>query len=314
MPRNPHHRDPIVAAVLGRYAGGHPVAAGLLARRPGHAAIARVWLLGDSYVLRARSLSARTCAEFVRECALLSQVRGELPFQVPGNLATDDGEACVLADGALWTLHRFLPGHVLRPWQQLHRAPDDERRRLVETLRVLHDATVGLTTARPDAGWLVADAGVRYGEVRESLPPAVRARVETALERHAVHAASLAPNEAAFVHGDFHWGNLLVDDAGRVTGMVDLDWCRIASPVEDVAYTAMMLARDCDGGRPRLDETDRVISWYGLAPRHRDALREAMILYALFDVHLFTVARELPERLRYVDCQTRLLAGICAEG
>jgi len=314
MSCNPTHRDPIVTDVLRRYAKGHPGAAGLPARRPGHAAIARVWLLGDSYVLRARSLSAGTCAEFARECALLDRVRRELPFQLPGNLATDDGEACVLADGALWTLHRFLPGHVLRPWQQLHRAPDDERRRLVETLRVLHDATVGLPAERQDAGWLVADAGVRYAEVRESLAPAVRARVETALERHAAHVAALAPSEAAFVHGDFHWGNLLVDDAGRVTAMVDLDWCRIASPVEDVAYTAMMLARDCDGGCPRLDQTDRVISWYGLAPRHRDALREAMILYALFDVHLFTVARELPERLRYVDCQTRLLAGICAEG
>jgi aminoglycoside phosphotransferase (APT) family kinase protein len=325
--------------VLGRWARGHPDAANLPARRPGHAAIARVWMLGDSYVLRARDLSASTIVDFHRETALLARVRSLLPCQVPTNLPADDGQGFVVADDALWTLHRMLPGRILRPWQDLHHAQEDERRRLVRAMRGLHDATAGLAGLPGDADWLVVDAGRRYAEVRQTLPGGVRARVETALQRHAGHVAALAPAEAVFVHGDFHWGNLLLDPTDRVTGLLDLDWCRIGSPVEDLAYTAMMLARDCDtlqppehagageriaqqsldgagvaSGRsnaPRLEEPERVMSWYGLPQRHHRALHEAMILYALFDVHLFTNAAGLAGRTRYLDCQLRLLEAFC---
>lgn len=241
-------------------------------------------------------------------------MRSVLPCQIPTNLPTDDGQGFVVADNALWTLHRMLPGRILRPWQDLHHAGEDERRSLVQALRRLHDATVGLAGPPGTADWLVVDAGRRYAEVRQTLPVGVQARVETALERHAGHVATLPPAEAVFVHGDFHWGNLLLDATDSVTGLLDLDWCRIGSPVEDLAYTAMMLARDCETGFPRLGEPDRVMSWYGLPQRHCNALREAMILYALFDVHLFTNAAGLAGRARYLDCQVRLLETFCSGG
>lgn len=294
---------PPPARVLSRFSRACPEAADLPATCPPHAAIARVWMLGDAYVLRARAGGPGVAESFAREQALLERLAPLVTLGLPMPLAADDGQRHVLHDGDLWTLHRALPGRVLRPWQDLHRAPDDERRALLCALRDLHDRTAG-RLGDGDGNWLARDAGARFAEVRHLLSQRARARVDRALERHRGRVPVPAP---AFVHGDFHWGNLLVDAGGRVTGLVDLDWCRVADPVEDLAYTAMMLARDYDRGRPRLDDLPRLLGWYGLPSDAGGAFAEAFVLYAMFDVHLFLGAAGLSGRERYVEHQVALL-------
>lgn len=304
-------RDPLLDAVLPRFSRRHGDAVDLPAARPGHAAIARVWMLGDRYVLRARTLTPTVVPEFRRECTLIERVRGLVPWRLPEPLPADDGELHVALDGALWTLHRAIPGRILCPWQDLHRASDADRIRLVRLLRAMHDATLGRLDAT-GGSWLCDDVRGRLDGVRDLVAPSVRARLEAAIDRHAARSSRLPASRAAFVHGDFHGGNLLLDDSGAVTGMVDLDWCRAADPVEDLGYLAMMLARDPEAGRPRFDALDDAARDYGLDASAIPAFRDTVALYALFDVHLFRTATDLRDRERYVACQLALLEALCA--
>jgi aminoglycoside phosphotransferase (APT) family kinase protein len=296
-------RDDPPSEVLRRYGRACPGVADLPRHRPDHAAIARVWMLGDGLVLRARTGGPGVTAAFGRERRLLQRAGPLLPWGLPATLAADDGRFHVRHGGALWTLHRALPGRILRPWQDLHRAPDDERERLLVTLRELHRRTSG-RLGPGHGGWLVADVAPRLDAVSGRLSEGACRRARAALERLARRPSGLP---GAFVHGDFHGGNLLVDDQGGVTGLVDLDWCRVGDPVEDLAYTAMMLVRDGEGRAPRLEDLPRLLGWYGLPGPAEGAFADAFVLYAVFDVHLFLGARGLPDRERWAEWQTGLV-------
>lgn len=310
MPPSPAANAPIVDAVLGRFARACPDAVGLPARRPGVNAIARVWLLGDAYVLRAREATPGAAGRFEREQALVDRVRPLLPWRFPTPLPADDGRRYVAADGALWTLHRAIPGRVRCPWQGLATAEEPVRRSLVATLRAMHDATRG-RLAPPEPRWLADDVRRRLAAVANRLSSRARSAVTDALGRTAARAARLATADATFVHGDFHWGNVLVGDDGQVTGIVDLDWCRVADPVEDLAYTAMMLTRRDDGGAPDPAALEAVLAGYGLPADRRDAFDDAFLLYVLFDVDLFARADGLDDRDRHLARQVALLEAVC---
>jgi aminoglycoside phosphotransferase (APT) family kinase protein len=296
--------------VLRAFAGRVPGIADLPAKRPEHAAIARVWLLGDEWVLRARTLGPSTHGDFGRELGLVHRARPLLPWCLPMPVTTDDGRPCVVDRDSLWTLHRRIPGRVLCPWQELHRASDGDRRRLVEALKDLHVSTTGRFEP-DDSGWFVREIGRRSAEVKNLLTPFAWRRFGQRLDRHRDVARRLESHGTAFVHGDFHWGNLLVDDAGNISGMVDLDWCRVGSPLEDLGYTAMMLGRDCETGRFAPEALDDAARWYGLPESLRDGFVSACTLYAVFDVHLFREARDLPDRRRYLDVQVGMAEAIC---
>lgn len=310
MPPQQAANDPIVDAVLGRFGRACPDARALPARRPGVNAIARVWLLGDAYVLRARNATPGAAARFDRERALVDRVRPLLPWRFPDPLPADDGRRFVAADDALWTLHHAIPGRVLCPWQSLAAAGEPVRRRLVATLRTMHDATRG-RLGPPEPRWLVDDVRRRLATIANRLSSRALTAVNAALDRTAARVADLAPADAAFVHGDFHWGNVLVDDDGHVTGIVDLDWCRVADPLEDLAYTAMMLTRRDDGDAPDPVALDEVLAGYGLPAGRRDAFDDAFLLYVAFDVDLFARADGLDDRDRHLARQVALLEAVC---
>lgn len=288
----------------------------LPARRPAHAAVAGVWILGPgpspgaaTYVLRSRALDAGTVEAFRRETDLVDRLRGVLPLRLPDPLPADDGRRCVpdAETGALWTIHAALPGRIVRPWQALHLAPDGERRALVVALRALHDATRG-RLGPPDPAWIVRDVRARLARAGSMLSARSASRVRAAVDRVEASGRDLDPDRLAFVHGDFHWGNLLVADDGRVDGLLDLDWCRVSDPLEDLAYSAMMLVRNCDGGPWRLDDLDRVVAWYGPGPLDTGRFRDLFLLYAFFDAVLFREATGLPDRERFVRLQLDLIA------
>ncbi len=301
------HEPP--GAVLARYdATRHGICT---AQKPSHAAIAQVWILDDRWVLRARTLDPGSLHAFQQEQALLERTRTVLQIELPRCVRTKDDALHVCHGDALWTLQAVLPGTIVRPWQTLHRASEQERRRLVQSLRHLHDATRGQLGA-PDWGWLIRDVSSRLGKLHRLISGAAQQRIATALHRVEEASACFGTDDACFVHGDYHWGNLLVDEAGDVTGLLDLDWCRVAHPLEDLAYTAMMLVRDYDAVEPRLSTLARILGWYGLQARERALFDEYFILYTLFDVHLFRDATELRDRERFFSYQRTLLERLCA--
>jgi len=59
--------------------------------------------------------------------------------------------------------------------------------------------------------------------------------------------------------------------------------------------------------------TVRAVPVVGLDGSASQAFRDAVVLYALFDVDLFHTASDLRGRDRYLACQVSLLEAICTE-
>jgi len=53
--------------------------------------------------------------------------------------------------------------------------------------------------------------------------------------------------DAALVHGDFHFGSLLIED-GRITALLDPEWSRARDPLEDLCIAAEV-EQFCTGSR-----------------------------------------------------------------
>ncbi|MBM4397457.1 MAG: aminoglycoside phosphotransferase family protein [Deltaproteobacteria bacterium] len=300
-----------VGEALAAFAPAVPGLGSLGVTRPPHAAVACVFMVDDRYVLRGRADVPGVAADLDAETALIDRVRGLLPWRLPDLVRLPSGASLVRAGGMAWTLYPALPGRILWPWQTLHRAPEADRRRLVETLRALHDRTRG-RLGPGDPGRLCRDLARRLPEVRALLSPAAAGQVDAALERAARAATQRTDADLAFVHGDFHWGNVLADDRGEPTGLLDLDWCRVAAPVEDLGYLAMMLVRsDPRDGPHRPDDLRRIGAWYGLDPREAGDFADHVLLYAAFDVHLFGHAAGLADRDRWVGLQIGLVEAEC---
>ena len=301
-----------VDAVAHEFFGASAFRAFQRVEKPAHAALAFVYVLDDRFILRGRPFDSATVASFEAEQRLLHRLRsGLVPWSIPRPLPTRDGGRFAVQDDIFWTLHEALPGRILCPWQTLHQLDSAALENLVTTMRRLHDLTRGrLSGGVPER----FPAGVRRDLEHAGDPPSARARmrVELALHRIEQQARSFEAHQLAFVHGDFHYGNLLLDDDGRVTGLIDLDWCRVSHPLEDLAYTAMMLLRDYDRGVPRLELLQPIADWYGVEPYERDLFHEYLLLYTLYDVQVFRQAINLAQRDMYLEHQLDLLETLCA--
>lgn len=299
--------------VLARFRTAAPGAVDGPMYAPAHAAVAFVWVVDGRWVLRARADGPTAAARLLDEQALLARVRPLLPYALPLLLPPDDGgPPFVRAAGLLWTVHAALPGAVRWPWQALEQALDADRRRLVRLLRDLHDRTRGRLGAG-DVGGVVRTARAHAARFDETLGATTRKRLDKAFARVMYNAVNFEEADLAFVHGDFHYGNVLLDEQGDVSGLVDLDGCRVAHPLEDLGYTAMMLVRRTDGGPARLADLDRIWAWYGAPAELRILYPDYVLFYALFDVALFEDAVNLPDRERYVRLQRELLDELARE-
>ncbi len=85
----------------------------------------------------------------------------------------------------------------------------------------------------------------------------------------------------------------------------------MGDPLEDLAYTAVMLVRTGRPGPHRLADLDRIRGWYGLPAADRGRLLDLLVLYAAFDVDLFRHAASLADRDRWLARQVDLLAAVC---
>lgn len=308
-PATPSEAD--LRAILGGFPPTAAEAGSLPLRAPAHAAVAFVWLVGERWVLRGRLDGPAAAEDFAREQALVAQVRPLLPYPLPAPCPTAAGALYVRRGGLLWTLHEALPGHVLHSWQALEGAPDADRRRLVRLLRDLHDRTRG-RLGPGDPAAVVRTARANAERFADRLSAAARARLRKAFARVMYNAVSFEPADLAFVHGDFHYGNVLLDEAGRVTGLLDLDWSRVAHPLEDLGYTTAMLVRRTDGGAHRLADIDRIWAWYGAAEAVRILYPDYVLFYALYDVALFEDAPNLKDRERWRRVQLDFVEALAA--
>lgn len=212
---------------------------------------AEVYALGPDRVLKLFSPAVESAALESREAFYASLERSGVPFAVPRVLAHGEWS------GIRYAIEARIPGSTLsRMLPRLDGAARD--RALVgyaeaatQVARIGHRSRpfgeiLSLSPLVADrwSSYLLARSGADLhasrGEVSQSIE-----RPERALERLARWLAGRPEPEPGLVHGDFHPANVMVDDAGRVTGVIDFGGLTLC-------------------GDPRLDQACALLSLAGL--------------------------------------------------
>ncbi|WP_221091323.1 phosphotransferase enzyme family protein [Deinococcus aquaedulcis] len=161
------------------------------------------------------------------EAALVQQVSG-LGWAVPTLLAEP-----LLAQGAWWSLHAWVPGE----------APAREAaRQRGRWLAEVHAAFAALPPLPPRPGWRPAHAALLDAETDALLDRCEAARpAEVRLYRWHLHRARVAleglnlqDRPSHLLHGDFTAWNLRAQ-GGRLTGLLDFELARPDDPVAEFA-------------------------------------------------------------------------------
>lgn len=283
---------------------------------PRHAILPTVFLLDRAHVLRVRLLTH--LEEFRRWASLLEQVHERIPFTVSLPMRAKTGHPYVIDGERFWYLSPYLPGKILAPWQSIHEASDDDTERVLEALRKLHDSTVGMTAHEHEEPTRFSlDIREKLAATKHLLSPHAERRLALALERIAAHERMLHPEDLCFVHGDFHHGNVLVDDRGAIRGLIDFDFCRIGHPFEDLGFTMMMCLGRYESDAFRFDELlfQKILQWYGLPPKEHSLLAEYLLAALLIDLASFADADEygaMENREWYLRFQISMTQDLCA--
>lgn len=101
------------------------------------------------------------------------------------------------------------------------------------------------------------------------------ADLAAAISRYAEERSGLFAGctRAVLCHNDFHEGNVLVDDRGQLTGVIDMENAAAADPLTDIAKT------DCYSIRGDRAKWDGLIAGYGSAALERSDVLPVYRLY-----------------------------------
>jgi len=258
-------------------------------RIPTHAVLAKVFLLDHRYVLRGRPLAEQTIREFNEELLLIDRVRSLVPFEFPNPLVSITGERALQFDGWLWTIYPQLQGNILGTWQEGTALPLDGTKKVLDAMRLLHERTKGHFSA-PKRLWLSQNVGAMIESDVSVLDANDRTFLREATDRIDLHAASLSSEQCCFVHGDFHHGNVLTDTSGTIVGLLDINWCRVGHPLEDLTYALTMFMSDYPGPQAFVFDDQRLQALVRIYDSSLTIDRFFWDMYALataFDIFLF---------------------------
>ena len=280
-------------------------------RKPSDAKLAEVYFVEDRYVLRSRPLESDTSVRFATECSLCEKVMTLTGFRFPQYKRSSSGSRFVISGRNFWTLHKRIPGYPLGRWFELHRADASVTRQVLKSLHDLHEMTTGRFDDnmfdRTRLFELIAPA---LAQAPEFLSMKAVKQVRLALNRAVRFCESYPSREGGFVHGDYHHGNILAR-GNRIIGFIDLDWCRVGSPYEDLAFTLMMLMRDYESWSHsfRWSMYHDMLDCYGF-DGDANLLFDYLILYALFDCNIFKSAR-FDNSVAFFEYQKQFLETMC---
>jgi len=209
---------------------------------------------GQQFVLRRPPLGhvLATAHDMAREHRIISAL-GPTAVPVPPALALCADET---VNDAPFYVMGYVDGVVLDSVRSADALSEEHRRTagfdLIDVLAELHRvdvAAVGL-----------GDLGRHTGYIERQLRrwstqwEASRTRELPAIDEvHALLAERIPEQHAvAIAHGDYRFGNCLVDPAsGRVTAVLDWELCTLGDPLADVAYQAIYWTDP--GDRPRIE-------------------------------------------------------------
>jgi thiamine kinase-like enzyme len=281
--------------------------------QPRDAKLASVYILDGLHVLRSREFREDTCERFSAERERLRTVAERTGYSFPRYLAAANKKHYVIDRGCFWTLHRLIRGRTLGNWYELHRVLSPVDRQVLTALRRLHERTRGcFDEGKVSRAFLTDRIRPLLEEAGSFLTAESRRRIHGSFLRVKSFSETYSAAESCFVHGDFHHGNIIANK-GRVVGFIDLDWCRVGHPAEDLGYTMMMLLRDYASWsaafrRKRYEDLLSLYRYHG----DRSILNDQIVLYALFDCGVFKNADF--ERAEYFHAyQKMFLETVCME-
>ncbi len=191
-----------------------------------------------------------TAHDMAREHRIISALAPTpVPVPPPLGLCTDDS-----VTGAPFYVMGYLDGHVLRDAKMVEALYTPEQRRraghdLVDVLAELHAVdvdAVGLGDLGRKEGYVARQLKRWYGQFQASTLETGRSvpLVDSVHDRLA--AAIPQQQGATIVHGDYRLDNTLLDDEGRLVGVLDWEICTLGDPLADVGLLMVYWAEPSD--------------------------------------------------------------------
>ena len=158
-----------------------------------------------------------------------------LGFPSPRPLRCLDGKSWTMADGLLWEIVSFLPGHTIG-WSAV--PPMEE----IGALLGRYHATarqIEVTSQRPDALPLADVPAVLLSHKLDVVPLEERAVIRQLAAQLAcdLDGTGHLHRERVVIHGDFTNDNVIADGTPpRATGVIDFANAHVETPLADVGY------------------------------------------------------------------------------
>lgn len=278
-----------------------------------HAVLSQVYIIDNKYVLRSRALESDTLLRFENEQNLLSAVRSISPLKFPNLLKTKSGQNYIIDGDLMWTAYPMILGDIWCNWWELDKLADKKIKIIFAALSELHSKTAGKLVdinigrqynfLNDITKWLLGIGDVISSDERQRIIRAIKAVNDFKTELH--------DEDYCFVHGDFHPGNIVFQE-DRVIGLLDTDWARKGSYLEDLAYTLMTFLRDYQHPfKFREDLYQKYLAWYGIKEKDIKIFNEYFILYIFYDLYLFCNSGQLNNRDKLLQFQREFLKDAC---
>ena len=199
--------------------------------QPSGGAVNRAWIVNDAYVIRFDVIEWRGIHRYAGE-KWAYDLLCDTEVPVPRVVALDTSKSLAPYDYLILTK---MPGKTVN--ESIDGLSTEAQHRIAYTageyLAVMHSHTfdqfgllfeIAAGIPKPDWSALVADFYQEYGPQAQELgylPHGVLARIETLMQK--MQPLFAAVQQGCFVHGDYHFSNLLQQD-GHITGVLDFEW------------------------------------------------------------------------------------------
>lgn len=274
--------------------------------------VSKVYILDDKYVLRSRTMSDATLENFLEETDLLEKIMPKIPFKLPQLLQANDGKPYFVYEELFWTLYPMIPGRIVCTWFDTYKASEVQIKKLLASLRNLHDSTSGLFSLPPkNKMTYVAGLEPKLAPTGYLMSQAARKRLKLAFNRINRTVQEFGEKELCFVHGDYHFGNAVFQHEKPI-GLLDLDWSHPGFPLEDLGYTVQTLFRDY---RKEFEYPGEMVQLmlqaYGLEQERYSLFQEYLILGAFYDLDVFARLKGIENGDFYLKYQQNVLETLC---
>jgi len=278
-----------------------------------NAILSKVYVINNEYILRSRTLEINSIQKLNSEQFLLNKVRKIIKIKLPDLLGTKSKREYFIDGNSLWTAYPLIKGEIICAWWNFEKLSEKQKERVFVTLRELHLKTLGkLKNISSNNQYdFVDDVIQRLSSIGNQITTKELKRIQKAINIIKDFRDSLQEKNFCFVHGDYHPGNIIFQK-DRVIGLLDFDFARKGSYLEDLAYTLMMFLRNYQGPFEfREKDYLKFLGWYGIKKGHIPILNEYLILYTFYDFHLFRDLEQLPKQSMFIQYQKDFLKDVC---